>query len=328
MISVQELKSNKELARSKSVASMCGLAIGDSLGDASRKVENQKGYGYTTDFTKSASWSTDDTEFSLLTAKMLLDCKGDLTREVVHQGWMENVVVQDEFNRGGYSEIEAAINLSRGLKAPLSGKFNTYQVSDGAAMRIAPVGIVYAGDPEKAARIAEIDAEISHYAEGIYGAQAVAAAVSVAMVDATIDEIIDAALKAIPDDSWLYYAINKALEVDAKANYDFYDAWMVMHDELWTTYFSGVPEAIGCTFGMLKLTGQDFKGGLITACNFGRDADTIGAVAGAILGAKYGLDAVPDKWVQKTRYPTGTCLTFTKGMDIVEVGNKLAEIIH
>jgi ADP-ribosylglycohydrolase len=327
MLSRSDLINNKELANDKALGAISGLAIGDSFGDASRKQDNQLSYGITTDFNKGASWSTDDTEFSLLTAKILIDCKGNLTSDEVVKGWMENVATQDEFPRGGASEIEAARNLRRGLKPPFSGKYNSYYNSDGAAMRIAPIGIICAGDPKKAAAMAEIDASVSHFREGIWGAQAVAAAVSVAMVDGTIDEIIEAARKVIPEDSWLYYSITKALQIVDDANGEIMDAWMTLHDELWTSYKATVPEAIAEAFGVLKLVNKDFRTGVVIAGNFGRDADTIGAIVGSILGAKYGASQMPERWIEKTRYPSGTCLGFTKGIDIKEVGKKLSELI-
>ncbi len=322
-----DLINNKKLAKSKAVGCICGLAIGDSFGDASRKPENQMNYGITTDFNKGASWSTDDTEFALLTAKILIDCKGKLTTDDVVKGWLENVATQDEFHRGGNSEIEAADNLSRGLRPPQSGKFNSYHISDGAAMRIAPIGIVCAGDVEMAARMAEIDASISHYNDGIWGAQAVAVAVSIAMVDGSIDEILNGALSVIPKDSWLYYNMNRAFEIVEKANYDFFSAWMALHDELRSTYKASVPEAVASAFGVLKLCGNEFKKGVIAAGNFSRDADTIGAIVGAILGAKYTVSEIPDYWVSKTRFPTGTCLHFTKDIDLIDIGEKLAMLI-
>jgi ADP-ribosylglycohydrolase len=327
MLSRNDLINNKELAYDKALGAIAGLAIGDSFGDASRKQDNQLSYGITTDFNKGASWSTDDTEFALLSAKILIECGGELTSDDVVKGWMENVATQDEFPRGGASEIEAARNLRRGLKPPYSGKYNSYHNSDGGAMRISPIGIICAGDPVKAAALADIDASVSHYREGVWGSQAVAAAVSVAMVDGTIDEIIEAALKAIPEDSWLYYSMNKALEIVDRANGEFMDAWMPLHDELWTSYKASVPEAIAEAFGVLKLVNKDFRTGVVAAGNFGRDADTIGAIVGAILGAKYGASQMPERWIEKTRYPSGTCLAFTKGIDIREVGKKLSELI-
>lgn len=327
MTTRNELVNNPDFAFEKAYGALCGLAIGDSFGDAARKPENRANYGVTTDFNKGASWSTDDTEFALLTAKTLIACKGELTTDDVVNAWMEDVVVQDEFKRGGASEVEAAANLRRGLRPPLSGKYNSFHMSDGSAMRIGPVGIICAGDPERAAAMAEIDASISHYRDGIWGAQAVAAAVSVAMVDATIDEIIAAAMHVIPTDSWLYYAMNHTFEIIEKANGSVLDSWMPIHDALITSSWATTAEAIPSAFGCLKLVNKTFKEGVLLAGNFGRDADTIGAVAGSILGAKYGISSIPAAWAEKVRYPSGTCLQFTKGLDIKETAAQLAKLI-
>lgn len=327
MITVADLRVNKKLAASKAVGSICGLAIGDSFGDASRSQSNRENYGITTDFNKGTHWSTDDTEFAVLTAETLIRCKGNLTVEDVIKAWLDNVVTQDELKRGGASEISAAINLRRGIRPPLSGKYSTFHMSDGAAMRMGPVGIICAGDPERAAAMAEIDASISHYADGIWGAQAVAAAVAVAMVDGTMEEIIDAAMMMIPKNSWLYASMNVAFDVVEKAGGSIIDAWMPLHDALRTSAWATTAEAIPSAFACLKMAHNEFKQGIILAGNFARDADTIGAVAGAILGAKYGVETIPSHWIEKTRYPSGTCLAFTKGIDLINIGKQLAELI-
>lgn len=302
MLSKEELINDRELALDKALGALTGLAIGDSFGDASRKQENQFNYGVTTDFNKGASWSTDDTEFALLTAQILINCDGNLTIDDVVNGWAEHVVKQDDFPRGGASEIEGARNIEKGIMPPLSGKYNSYNYSDGSAMRIAPIGIVCAGDPKRASELAEIDACLSHYREGIWGAQAVAAAVSIAMVNGTIDEIIDAAFSVVPKDSWLYYSMNRAMEIVEEANGSFLDAWMPLHDDLRTSYKAAVPEAVASAFGVLKLVNKDFRTGVVAAGNFGRDADTIGAIVGSILGAKFGASNMPSEWIEKTRY--------------------------
>lgn len=327
MLTREEFKKNPELVFDKAYGSLSGLAIGDSFGDASRKQENRENYAITTDFNSKASWSTDDTEFALLTAKTLIRCGGELTSEEVVKSWLEDVAIQDEFKRGGASEIEAANNLRRGFRPPLSGKYNAFHMSDGSAMRIGPIGIVCAGDPEKAAAMAKIESEVSHFRDGVWGAQAVAAAVSVAMVDGTMDEILDAAMKVIPEESWLYYAMSHAFELVDSADGHIFDVWMQLHDDLRTSTWATTAEAIPSAFACLKAVNKDFRTGVVVAGNFGRDADTIGAVAGTILGAKYGAKAMPAAWIDKTRFPTGTCLTFTKGIDIRDYAKKLAEII-
>ena len=327
MITREDLIQNKNLALDKAIGSLSGLAIGDSFGDAARGADNQRDYGITTDFNKGASWSTDDTEFALMTAKLLIEHEGNFTSDDVVNMWFKYVATEDELKRGGVSEVEACNNLRRGLRPPQSGMYNAYYMSDGAAMRSGPIGIVCAGDPERAADLAYRDACVSHYREGIWGAQAVAVAVSLAMVDADMEDIMEAIFKIAPPDSWFYETLNRAMNIVKEADGDIANAWMPLHDELFSTHRSTVAEALPEVFGCLMLENKSFKSGLILAGNFGRDADTIGAIAGAVLGAKYGAKNIPDKWKEKTRYPSGTCLSFTKGIDIFEYAEKLAALI-
>lgn len=327
MITREDLIQNKNLALDKAIGSLSGLAIGDSFGDTARGADNQRDYGITTDFNKGASWSTDDTEFALMTAKLLIEHEGNFTSDDVVNMWFKYVATEDELKRGGVSEVEACNNLRRGLRPPQSGMYNAYYMSDGAAMRSGPIGIVCAGDPERAADLAYRDACVSHYREGIWGAQAVAVAVSLAMVDADMEDIMEAIFKIAPPDSWFYETLNRAMNIVKEADGDIANAWMPLHNELFSTHRSTVAEALPEVFGCLMLENKSFKSGLILAGNFGRDADTIGAIAGAVLGAKYGAKNIPDKWKEKTRYPSGTCLSFTKGIDIFEYAEKLAALI-
>jgi len=324
----EELIANPTELQNRARGAMIGIAIGDSFGDTCRKPDQQLAYGFTTDFGKGASWSTDDTEFAMMTAATIIKCGGEPTPEAILDAWMENVVTQDELKRGGASEFEAGRNLKRGLRAPLSGRYNSYCHSDGAAMRIAPVGVLCAGDMDRAIRVAYTDASISHDREGVWGAQSVAAAVAAAMADADFDEIFEAAMKPVPADTWYEYAMKKAFAIVDDSGRDFLKAWMPLHDELWTGYKASVCEAVPQAFACLRLKHDDFRTGMILAGNFGRDADTIGAICGAILGAKYGYNAIPKDWAEKPRYPSGTCLPFAKGIDILALADSITEIIQ
>jgi len=293
--------------RDKSAGCLIGLAIGDAFGDAARDPENQFMFGITMDFPEKPTGSTDDTEFALLT-------------------WKTHVLVQDELVRGGASEREAAANIRRGLLPPKSGQFNTYAASDGAAMRAAPIGIVAAGDPERAAALAERDAEISHWAEGIWGAQAVAAAVSVAMAGASVADIFAAGMQQAPEGSWLAHNFKQAVAVMEKYDHDLPAAWMDLHLALRGEYKASVPEAVVSAFAVFLLTEGDFRNGIIYSGNWGRDSDTVGAIAGALAGAVVGLTNIPENWVTRVRRPSGTCLQFTAELDIVKVAYELAEV--
>jgi ADP-ribosyl-[dinitrogen reductase] hydrolase len=42
----------------------------------------------------------------------------------------------------------------------------------------------------------------------------------------------------------------------------------------------------------------DFEEALVAAVNLGGDADTIGAVCGALAGADFGLSGIPARWLE------------------------------
>lgn len=57
---------------------------------------------------------------------------------------------------------------------------------------------------------------------------------------------------------------------------------------------------VHCAFsGFMHARG--FENGLLGVVNQGNDADTVGAIAGALMGAYYGVDAIPQRWLGKMR---------------------------
>ena len=103
---------------------------------------------------------------------------------------------------------------------------------------------------------------MSHYREGIWGAQAVAVAVSLAMVDADMEDIMEAIFKIAPPDSWFYETLNRAMNIVKEADGDIANAWMPLHNELFSTHRSTVAEALPEVFGCLMLENKSFKSGL------------------------------------------------------------------
>jgi len=327
MLTRKELTQNRKLCNDKATGCLVGLAVGDALGDLGRDDGYRQRYGIVTNLYAGAK-STDDTEFALLTARTLLDCQADLTVDAVVMSWQKYILDQGGVHeRGGKPLYGAVENLKRGVLPPLSGRDNVLNNDDGAAMRIAPIGIVCAGEPERAAAMAEIEAQISHHADGIWAAQAVAASVAVAMVDGTTDEILQAGLRQIPTDSWLGRAMARAMSIcDQEGSIE--NAWERLHTELWTPVHSVSPEAIPQIYGVFRLTDGDFRQGMFWGGNFGRDADTIGAVIGALAGARHGIAAIPESWVEKVRRPSGVCLKFAAQEDIPTLARELANLIR
>jgi len=246
----------------------------------------------------------------------------------VLQSWQTHILDQGGvYERGGRPLHGAVENIRRGIMPPLSGKDNVLNYDDGAAMRIAPIGIICAGEPERAAAMAEIEAQISHYADGIWAAQAVAASIAVAMVDGTTEEIIEAGLRQIPTDSWLGRAMARAMGIcDQEGTIE--NAWERLHTELWTPVHSVSPEAIPQIYSVFRLTDGDFRRGMFWGGNFGRDADTIGAVIGALVGARQGVSVIPKHWIETVRHPGGVCLKFAAQEDILILSRDLVTLIQ
>lgn len=310
---------------------LVGLAVGDALGQPTEgwtPEAIQAEWGYVEGFLDATPNVSDDTEYTLFSARVLLEHGLSMTSDDVANAWLRDIVPQSgPFKGAGFSEMATVENLRRGLRPPHSGR-HYHSWSDGLAMRVAPFGIVAAGDPAEACRLAEIDGVVSHAGEGIYGGLAVAAAISVAMTRASLDTILKTGLGAVPADSWTSRNIRKALSITEGAP----DARAVLeplHDALAVSYYPWpdlAPEAVGLTFGLLAAGRGDFRETVLAAVNLGRDADTVAAIVGAVLGAKLGYSGVPEAWRGAAGEATGRCLACVRGMDSLKVAEKLVAL--
>ncbi len=140
---------------------------------------------------------------------------------------------------------------------------------DGAAMRVSPVAY-YAQTLEECLDLAKITAEVSHNShEGISGAQASAAAVFMYLHGSTKDEIKDYISNTFG------YDLNRTTN-DIRPTY-----------KLETLCSKVVPEAIICF-----LEGETYEDVIKLAISLGGDADTQGAISGAIAAAKMPIPQV------------------------------------
>ncbi len=317
-------KVDRVIFTDRAIAAMVSLAIGDAAGDLGRDDTVRQKYGILTKLLPEGK-STDDTEFSVLSARALLECDGEFTSLFVADMWRKLVLDEGGAkNRGGTPLYGALWNLSQGIDPPLSGQDNTLNNDDGAAMRAVPFGIAAAGNPDEAARLAGIDAAVSHDKDGLWAAQAIAASIAVAITGAEVGEVIAAGRRFIPEDSWLGRRMNTALTIvnDIEDPFVMYEK---LHTELWTPRHSVSPEAIPQIYALYKMSEGDFQQGFRLAANFGRDADTITALVLALCAAGSGMEGIPAVWVEQARHPAGVCLPFAADDDMVDLGKRLAE---
>ncbi|WP_416966159.1 ADP-ribosylglycohydrolase family protein [Streptomyces sp. Agncl-13] len=182
-------------------------------------------------------------------------------------------------------------------------------VNCGAAMYMAPVGLVNAANP--AAAYAEaLDIAGAH--QSSYGREAAgvfAAAVSAACVPgATPDSVVAACLALAKDGTRT--AIERVCEVAAR--YSDFESALVPLREAIAPYDTVGPdyrapsldarrpsrtkaiEELPVALGMLVVSGGDYRHAVLGSVNYGRDCDSIATMAGAVAGALG--SPVPQDW--------------------------------
>jgi ADP-ribosylglycohydrolase len=186
-------------------------------------------------------------------------------------------------------------------------------LSNSSAMCIAPVGIVNAGNPRAAAREAMSVARLVHRGMPLEAAGAVAAAVAAALDrDATPEAVVRASTAHLPAESEMIPAI--AAGVALARNSDGYEHFRdAFYDHLLRPWpdrderFSTAVdprESVPAALGIFLLASGDPVETILGCANFGRDADTIATIGGAIAGALRGASALNGAWVSTVRAAT------------------------
>ena len=319
------------LDRAKGV--LAGLAIGDALGrpvEGLSPSEIRDKYGSITSFLTEKPGGSDDTEYAIATSLAIIEYGRNITSQEFAQYWRKNICTQSaSFLGAGFSEMLAISNLIKGLNPPLSGT-HVHSWSDGLAMRIAPCGIVGRDDIELTKRLTVADGQVSHAGEGIESGIAVAVAISLAMGGRNHLEVISQMLEHLNSDSWTYRSIQKAIEIfhespeaEMSKVVDLLVAAIATHDYAFADLG---PEAVALAISAVLYGNGDFAQTLLFAVNLGRDADTIAAMAGAIIGGIVGYSAIPDYWRDNLLPVEGTCLAFTDGIDPVTLAERLIRL--
>ena len=315
----------------KAQGCLLGLAVGDALGAPTEGLPPQQirdKFGQVTDFISDNQKGTDDTEFALFNAMLLLEHGLEFTSETIGQAWLDKIYSESSAYKGaGFSEVIALNNLKNGHRPPASGQ-HVHSWSDGLAMRTAPFGIVAAGDPHLAGKLTETDGCVSNAGEGIISGQAVAAAISVAMITENLDDVLNGVFGVIPEDSWTARAIKEGITIGRDAESlalaldSLYEA-LVCEYYFWPDL---APEAVGLAFGIIAATDGRFEDAVLAGVNIGRDSDTIAAIVGGILGALHGIDSIRPDWVQRVNIVNGTCIKEIKNINLLEIAKQLTTI--
>lgn len=297
---------------SRAYGALAGLALGDALGMPTQAMSPQQiqtVYGHVTglvDGDKSQPYApgmaagsvTDDTEQALLIASLLLKGHGSGLNldagEFSHAllAWEDSMIERGSLDLLGPS-TKAALERVRAGENPL--RVGGEGTTNGAAMRVTPIGIAAStSDRQLFADAVWSSCQVTHATrQGFQSAALVAAAVSLG-IDAGAADVTDLLWKAVafvrslPErGAWspepdVVAATHRALKLAAQPASSL--EWLA--GQIGTSVASA--QAIPMAFALLAR--DPSPRALLQAANLGGDTDTIGAIAGAILGASLGVE--------------------------------------
>ena len=246
---------------------MIGAIIGDIVGSRFEFIEDDN-RGKNFAFFTGECRATDDTFMTVAIAQALFLCKGDYTTLADKTiNCMRNVAKAHP--NTGWGEKFYHWLFDGNSSSPI----NSY--GNGAGMRISPVGWV-ANSEDELKRLSSIVTGVTHnHPEGIKGAEAIALCVYLARIGADKQIIKKRAAEYYPELNDKSFNISN---LQTSYGYDMLGNWV--------TCQGSVPHAI-----LAFLESDGFEDAVRNAVSIGGDSDTIGAMAGSIAEAFYGVPA-------------------------------------
>ena len=323
---------------SRAYGALAGLALGDALGMPTQAMSPEQiraVYGRITGLVDGdasqpyapgmpAGSVTDDTEQALLVASLLVRGRGFSSGRVALDAgefahallaWEDSMIERGSLDLLGPS-TKAALERVRAGEDPLSvGGAGT---TNGAAMRVTPIGIaISTEDPQAFADAVWSSCQVTHSTrQGFQSAALVAAAVSMG-IDTPRSAASDMTallwkavsyVDSLPErgawtpDPDVVAATRRAMQLVANPASSSLECLV---EQVGTSVASA--QAIPMAFALLAR--DPSPQALLDAANLGGDTDTIGAIAGAILGAALGFEVFVGRGLAQVESVSGLHLT-------------------
>jgi poly(ADP-ribose) glycohydrolase ARH3 len=279
---------------------LLGLMTGDALGRSAKghtpeelleRVEEESGHRM---IEMIGGFYTEDTEMMIAVAETLL-AQGRIDQPDLARRLGENLDPMRGHNPG---ELEVLYRLQQGVDWRDANRevFEEGSFGIGGAPRAAPVGLFYHDDLDMVIEAAAAAAEVTHaHPLGMAGAVVVALGVALAVKRATPRDLFD-----------------EIQDLLAASGYGDFLPFLAVLPELLESWPS--PPQVVEKLGGNALTVQrcvpaglysvlrhpdSFEKAVGFAGRLGGDADSIGAITGAIAGAYHGVNAIPAAWVNR-----------------------------
>lgn len=305
----------------RALGALYGVALGDAMGmpgELWSRPQIQRHFGAITEFLPGpdghfvvdgykAAQVTDDTQQMVMLAESIAHANGRvdvLTLGTDFVAWADRVGAY-EGNFLGPTSAKVVERLRNGADPLNTGVAGT---TNGAAMRIAPIGVLCPSD-DLEALLVEVAAscKIAHHTNiAIAGAAMIASAIATAM-DASADENpADTISRAI---GTALLAAKRGMELgqdaagaslEARTKLGVAAAYLDTTDEEFLQYVYDVvgastetTESVPAALSIVVRAGGDPLKSALLAANLGGDTDTIGAIAGGVSGAVGGYASIP-----------------------------------
>ena len=296
---------NRAGLEDRAYAALCGLALGDTMGmptEFQPPEEIREFYGWVDTILAPdprhyhykdmvRAQYTDDTELSLEVLDAIVRC-GGVSLEMAVSALETWVRKYDVFNKSylGPTSKKALEGVFAGGDPVEIGREGT---TNGAAMRVTPIGILNAGNPERAALDAATLCLPTHGSNrAMAGAGAVAAAVAEALSgSSTVESVLEAARRGaeiaekkgcFKGKSRLLQLMDEMLELSAGITDDSEFLAKVFRR---FEYTMDCEDTAAMVLAFFSRCGGDPMHAARLGANMGGDTDTVGALAAAVCGA-------------------------------------------
>jgi ADP-ribosyl-[dinitrogen reductase] hydrolase len=277
----------------RAIGALVGLAVGDAMGTSvefmSRgdfpPVTGMRGGGV---FQLQPGEWTDDTSMALALGEALLQDPSMEDPVLVMNRWL------NWYHHGMYSHNGKCFDIGNQTAAALNNwassralpSVNTNSAGNGCIMRLAPVVIAHFRNLDRMREIAQRQCDFTHCNAECRETSVKLADLIAACIRNNVAEIVN----QIPP------------EVAARPETEVESTGYVIH-----TFEAAI----------WAFAPQDsFEKTVLRAVNLGDDADTVGAIAGQIAGARYGLSAITSSWLDVLAWRD----------DIIGMGRKLYKL--
>lgn len=271
------------------LAQIIGGAVGTAIeGYPTQTIE--KTFGPIRHYVRPPNTFNDDITFEIAFLRAYQKHHQNITSSHIADMWLRLIPL-------AWSAEECALrNLQIGIYPPESGQFqNPFSDWIGAQMRGAICGMLAPGNPREAARLAWIDAVISHDNNGALGEMFNAILTSLSFIEKDAQKLVQLTLDLIPKDSEYYQFANKAYQACLK-----YDNWRLAWDNLephfktynWIHAYPNImAQIVALWFGE-----NDFTETLHIIAMAGQDVDCNAAQTLCALGIMHGTESIPNSF--------------------------------